>query len=622
MRKLKEAIRSPYCIFTLLLLGKMALLRYDLFHEVRINQVMTDLSGALILTGFVELLASAKMKKAAYWTVNLILSVIFFAAALYFEYYGTVLTYTTIFQLKQLSQVSSSVKSMLEWADSFYFLDFAAAMLAVLFTRRKASVPTPKPLGKLLVSVLMIYSFLSLIWTVKTSGYIVNEIKRAQQIGFLNYQVVEALAMNKSSNPAETLEEVSNSVQALMQNYPYQTSANSNAAPQYFGSQKGKNVILVQLEAFQNFPIHLSLNGQTLTPVLNKLADESFYFPLVYQQVGQGNTSDAEFASNTSIYPTGDIAMSTGYGNRDIPSLPKLLESLQYETQTFHVNDVTFWDRNKLYPAIGFNRFFDKPYFVNDQFNAFGASDEELYREGIKVLAELKQQNKPFYAQFITASSHHPFQIPEQKQTLVLPESLKGTQLGDYLQAIHYTDYALGTFIDRLKANGLWDNTVFVVYGDHFGLQPQDNDPEKIGEELGIHYDPYLSRYNIPLIVHAPGQKGLTINQVGGQVDIMPTVANLLGISLQQENFVHFGQDLLNIDRNIIGIRYYLPTGSFINNDILFVPGNGFDDGTAVSLQTMQPVNDFGKYRSDYDYILSLMNLSDRYVNLLPKRQV
>lgn len=78
------------------------------------------------------------------------------------------------------------------------------------------------------------------------------------------------------------------------------------------------NLIVVQMESFQNFPINLTLNGQEVTPVLNKLAKEGFYFPHVFQQIGPGNTSDAEFMSNTSIYPTAAAAMSTSFGDRQL----------------------------------------------------------------------------------------------------------------------------------------------------------------------------------------------------------------------------------------------------------------------------------------------------------------
>lgn len=458
---------------------------------------------------------------------------------------------------------------------------------------------------------------------IRLGDSISNELVRAESLGFLDFQVGSIIELSQEANAAknESLKGTIKQINQLQLSYPYQTPSAKSIKPAYFGAAKGKNLIIVQMEAFQSFPIHLSLNGQALTPVLNGLTDTSMYFPHMFQQIGQGNTSDAEFMSNTSIYPTGTIAMSMGYGDRALPSLPRLLQKYGYEADTFHVNDVKFWDRIQLYPALHFDHYFDKPFYTNDHFNDFGASDEELYRVGTEKILEIAKQRKPFYAQFVTVSSHFPFKVPDDRKRITLPDSLKDTQLGDYLTAINYTDYALGTFIDQLKQAGLWDNTTLVVYGDHFGLQPQNNDPAWVQSQLGIPYDPLVSRYNIPLIIHLPGEKkGKTVDQVGGQLDIMPTVANLLGINLNNEKFVAFGHDLLNINRNAFGMRYYLPTGSFFNNDILFVPGKGFDDGTAISLKTLKPVTDISPYREDYDYILKSMQLSDEYVRLLPKR--
>jgi phosphoglycerol transferase MdoB-like AlkP superfamily enzyme len=199
---------------------------------------------------------------------------------------------------------------------------------------------------------------------------------------------------------------------------------------------------------------------------------------------------------------------------------------------------------------------------------------------------------------------------------------MKGTQLGDYIQAVHYTDYAVGKLIEQLKANGLYDKTMIVLYGDHFGLQPQDNKPEDVSAKLGITYHERISRFNIPLIIHVPGASPRQVlKTAGGQVDIMPTVSNLLGISLKDENYSAFGHDLLNTERNVFGMRYYLPTGSFFNNDIMYVPGKSFESGTAVSLDSLQPVTDFSAFKTDYDYVLKLMSLSDQYVQSLPFRK-
>ncbi|MFH5185961.1 LTA synthase family protein [Paenibacillus sp. TAB 01] len=620
-----HAWRSPYIIFSLLLWAKMALLRFYLFHEVDWKGWLLDLASVLVLTSVFELIVPRKGKKTAYWCLNLLLSIIFLAATLYFEHFGSVVTYTAIAEIKQLIHISSSVKAALHLEDFLFFVDMLIAVIMLLIPGpRQIRLMQERSVRRYAVLIVLVIGAGASAYFIRYDKGITNELVRAEQLGLLNYEVSVAInGMNAESESKFTsIEQAVLAVSRVQSRFNYGIQPSESGKPAYFGSQQGRNVIVLQLEAFQNFPIHMKYNGQELTPVLNQLASQSFYFPHVFQQVGQGNTSDAEFMSNTSIYPTGTIPMSTGYGDRILPSMPRLLEELGYETNTFHVNEVHFWDRNKLYPAIGFTRYYDKPNYIDDHFNSFGASDEELFRVGVEKLTELKNQNKPFYAQFITVSSHYPFKIPDDRRKMTIPATIEGKQLGDYLLSINYTDYAVGTLIEKLKAAGLWDNTVLIAYGDHFGLQPQDNDTKMLSQELGITYHEYVTRFNIPLIIHIPGQtEGQVIERAGGQLDIMPTLANLLGISLDDKNFVHFGQDLLNIQKNTFGMRYYLPTGSFFNDDILFVPGKGFDDGTAVSIKTLQPITDLTPYRKDYNYIMRLIGMSDEYVKLLPKRE-
>ncbi|MGO4547338.1 LTA synthase family protein [Paenibacillus sp. 2TAB23] len=617
--------RSPFVVIFIMIMLKMLLFRHFIFHGIQADRLLADASAVLALLFIVELITSAKWKAAVFGIVNGIISLLLFASTLYFSYYGTVPTYTALHGLDQVLQVRTSVGSIMQ--PSFYLFFVDVIVLAVISVWNRMNGPLlegrkriVKPLYAGIAALLCLTVSGGYIWS---GSSIPNEIVQAESLGFLDYQVAAAIKENKEQAALRSgsVEETSASAEALQTDYFDQIGQAVEAGtPNFFGFAKGKNVIVIQMEAFQNFAVNLSVDGKPITPVLNELAKESFYFPHFFQQIGQGNTSDAEFLSNTSIYPTGVIAMSTGYGDRVLPSLPRLLGEKGYETNTFHINDVTFWDRNRMYPALGFAKYYDKPSFENDHFNSFGASDEELYKVGLSKLQELKGQNKPFYAQFVTTSSHHPFKVPDDKQKISMPDNLKDTQLGDYLTALNYTDYALGQFINGLKASGMWENTVLVAYGDHYGLQKKDNDPAWVSEQLGITYDGDLDRFNIPLFVHVPGADGKVMDQVGGQVDIMPTVANLLGVSLKDEAYTAFGHDLLNMTSNVIGMRYYLPTGSFFNNDILFVPGKGFEDGKAIDIRTKQPVSDFSQYRADYDYILELMKLSDDYVRLLPKR--
>lgn len=620
---------QPYIVTVLLLFLKALLLREYLFDRIAWGQVAADFASLLVLVGIFDALSPAKAKKYVLWALNLVVSVLFFATAVYFNYFSTIPTYSALNELHQVGGVKDSVNAAIQLRDYWFFADLAvlAAIWLAVRVRGLQGKGSPVPreavykIWRLGVVAAAIVGLVVSQLYIRSAASIENELAQAEEIGFFNYQV--SAAMNASKPVVEIKDESpagwSEQLAELEGSNPNVQVNTEN--PVGFGRMAGKNVIVIQMEAFQNFPIHLKVDGQLVTPILNELADNGYYFPHFFQQIGQGNTSDAEFMSNTSIYPTAKVAMSTGYGDRAIPSLPKVLEQHGYAAETFHVNDVTFWDRIQLYPALGFDKYFDKPYFENDNFNAFGASDEQLYKTAVNRMVALKQENMPFYAQLITASSHHPFKIPKDKQTLNLPDNIAGTQLGDYLEAVHYTDYAIGELVKLLKANGLYDDTMLVIYGDHFGLQPQDNDPKDVSEKLGITYHERISRFNIPLIIRVPGEAPRqVIKTVGGQVDIMPTVANLLGVSLKDENYVAFGHDLLNTNKNVFGMRYYLPTGSFFNNDILFVPGKSFEDGMAWSLDTLEPVPDFSTYRGDYDYVLKLMKLSDTFVETLPKR--
>lgn len=620
-----NVIRTPFVLTFILLMLKMMLFRHFIFDNIQITGLMADAAALLTLLCVFELAVPAKWKPLGHGIVNAVISVSLFAVTVYFSYYGTVPIYTALYGLDQVGQIQDSVEASIQVSNYLLLLDVVALAIVGLWcaikgTRVFAKHHIAKPMN-VLISLIA--------FAVISGGFIrynhdiPNELVQAESLGLLNYEITAGIKASQDGSLKEALTEIPEMQQNLEQALASDNGASGTAtgdAPVLFGKAKGMNVIIIQMEAFQNFAINMSIGGQVITPNLNALINESFYFPHFFQTIGQGNTSDAEFMSNTSIYPTGVIAMSTGYGDREIPSMPRMLAKDNYVSNTFHINDVTFWDRNQLYPALGFTKYYDKPSFNNDKFNAFGASDMELYRVGLEELKELHDAKTPFYAQFVTTSSHHPFKVPKNLQRIKVPKDLEGTQLGNYLIALNYTDYALGEFINDLKANGMWDDTVLVAYGDHFGLQPKDNDPAWVSERLGIAYQERVSRFNIPLFVRVPGVKGEIKEQVGGQVDIVPTLANLLGINFEERGYTAFGHDLLNVEHNVVGMRYYLPTGSFFNDDILFVPGKGFDDGAAIDLKTLQPVADFSKYRKDYDYILSLLKLSDQYVKSLPKR--
>lgn len=614
-QSLRRFLKSQYFTFSTILTVKAVLIHMFLFHDFfLIKAFLLEGCYIFLILGLIELLPQ-RFKSAGYFIADVIMTTLFASIILYVAYFNTVPTYFALFQLGQVSAISDSVISLLNPLYLLMYLDIA--ILLVFKWSKKLPFPTPKVDKRwvrtsVTVAVIMAFG----IFVYYKGVDIANPVLAAENKGILNYEL-----LNIYKNPSATVKPLDPNLTPAEINEKIAKIKGNTIIPDHkkamFGAAKGRNVIIVQGESFQNFLIGLKVNGQEVTPNLNRLIKHSLYFPHVFQQVGPGNTSDAEFIMNTSLFPQSYSATSIAVGNRHFYALPRLLSDEGYETMTFHADELKFWNRDELYPALGFDHFYEQPLYGNKDIVGLGPSDDVLYSKGIDILKKSKQ---PFYAMFISMSSHHPYKIPEDKQGLDLPKRYEGTIVGDYLQAQHYTDAALGRFIDKLKAAGLWKNSIFLFYGDHFGLDNDmlDRNERALMQELLGHPYTDVDRYNIPFIVTIPGvTHGEERNIIGGQLDFLPTLTNLLGIPIENR-LVHFGQDLLNTDSNTIGMRYYMPKGSFINEHIIFQPNKNFDDGTAYNIWTGEPVKDYKNYRVDYERVIELENLSDAYILSLP----
>jgi len=601
--------------FSLLMLIKGFVARFVIFGApFSWATLYTEIPFVLIVYCLIEWFAT-KRKLAAYLLANLLLTGVFFSVIMYYKYYGVIVTYRALHQVNQVTAVSNSKFSLLDPYFLFIFSD--VLILAYLLFNRKRAAGWKRALARRVsrktVAAVFAVSVALTLFNIFPNRASMNEMVKAGQMGILNYEAYTLLDRPKEEKiaPADITQAAIDAAKG----------ANHPASPLYEGAAKGKNLIVIQLESFQNFLIGLTIDGQEVTPVLNRLARSAFYFPHFYQQVGQGNTSDAEFVVNTSFYVPPEEPAVQSYAGKRLPSLPRLLGANGYDTATFHTNTVEFWNRGELYSALGFDRYYDQSFFGEDDKVFFGSSDEVLYAKTAAELERMNDSGRPFYAQVISMSAHHPFTIPEEKWHMTLPERYEGTLVGDYIRAQNYADYALGLFIDDLKRRGVWDDSLIVIYGDHVGLPASSlSGKEKdLMEEIFGHDYGYKEMINIPLIIAGEGVTSpARFEQAGGQADILPTVANLLGVSLADQ--IHFGQDLLNNpNHNLIPERYYLPTGSFLNNEELFVPGSGFEDGEHYPLsgeETDRPLST----KDEFDRALRLLNLSDSYVSQLPDK--
>ncbi len=344
--------------------------------------------------------------------------------------------------------------------------------------------------------------------------------------------------------------------------------------PPYYGIASGRNVITIQVEALQNFVIGMSYDGQVITPHLNALLErDTFYFDNYYYQIGGGNTADAEFAVNNSLFAPDTEAAYEIYRDNDYYSMATLLKDHGYGSATaFHGYIASYWYRNLAYPGQGFDAYLSGSdfYAYPKEVAGMGVSDGEFFQTAVDYLAAQKaEDNKPFYAFLVTLSSHYAFELAPQYNTLTLRKEHVGTLFGNYLQAIHYFDTALGMLIDALRENGLYDNTIITLYGDHFGLPVYDWQSKAFMEEqLGREYT-YGDHFNVPLLIHVPGMDDAkTVSIAGGHIDVMPTLLHLLG--LENEEGIMFGQNLLTAKEGIVYQQTHLARGSFISDTVFY----------------------------------------------------
>ncbi len=337
---------------------------------------------------------------------------------------------------------------------------------------------------------------------------------------------------------------------------------------EYFGIAEGRNLIVLQVEAMQNFVLNQSYNGQVITPNLNRLLEnDTFYFPNYYYQIGGGNTADAEFAVNNSLFGPESEAGYVKYADNTYNGLPWLLKQNGYSgAYAYHGYYGNFWNREAAYVGQGFDDFMSIEDFEQNDMFPMGLSDRELFRQSME---ELRTYEEPFYAFYVTVSSHHPYAIPLKDRGITLFPEDEATLFGLYMHSMNYVDTVIGEFMEMLKEEGLYENSVIVIYGDHYALTNTDTRiATQFHDTVGREYT-LFDVFNVPLIIHIPGMgRAETVETVGGHIDVMPTLLPLLG--LENDKTVMFGQDLLTAEFGIVCEQTHMAQGSFITDEVFF----------------------------------------------------
>lgn len=452
MKRVKDYLREFGDVFLLVFLLTLTACVFNWSNAFPVHSVDLLLcsAGIWFLLLAVTIVLPRRVRRIALIGVAFLASVLLISNQIYYRYYNDVVTLTSLSFVGQIFGVRSSILPLARWADVGYLLPI---LIMGLLARRQSRPFSGRPLPR----VLIMLAFAGGGFGLFQQGYQPNQAKWGtdinwdgnhsfvRQVGLYAFYVFDyqRYASHKASANA-----IDPEIVGRIKSYFESRELTPNALA---GAGKGMNLIVLQLESFESFPIGLSIDGQEVTPHLNRLAKESCYFPNIYYQTARGNTSDAEFMLNNSLLPLRFASINWMFPENTYFSLPFMLGERGYSALAFHGYNKIYWNRVFMDPRLGFERYFSQDSFVKDDMVNLGLSDESFYRQSMDLL---KEYPEPFYAQMVSLTSHHPFNMPAEHRVMVLPETLPDYLQG-YLHSVHYADKAVGSLLGSWRSAGL-----------------------------------------------------------------------------------------------------------------------------------------------------------------------
>lgn len=272
---------------------------------------------------------------------------------------------------------------------------------------------------------------------------------------------------------------------------------------------QGKNIVLIMMESMSAAKMTRFGNPYQLTPFLDSLAEISWSFDNIYSAgIHTYNGVYSTLFAHPAVMKRHSMEMVS------IPQMagfPNVLSRHGYQSVFFTTHDEVFDNMAGFLTANGFDRIVgQKDYPSKEVKSTLGVPDEFMFRFSIPKINELAENNRPFFAAFMTASDHDPVVIPQT------PGFVR--RHGPDKQAVvNYADWSLRQFLNYASAQSWYENTIFVFVADHGAL-------------LGISaYDVAFSYHHTPFIIFAPGSTGPKVFPgLGLQTDVFATVAGLV----------------------------------------------------------------------------------------------
>lgn len=524
------------------------------------------IAGLVLATSFFELLVFYRPELRAR-SLAFVHALLFFLLSsskvmlsMYIMYYGNSNIFSRSGQAGNLSAISEYFLAQVNLPNVLIvLLSLFAAVL--LFLKSKYRTDSER---RLLASKELLYSAVSL--------YLLLALILSQQADFEYYRAIGSSFLSSVWQSDIIIDET------YAENFEKEKASNLNLSPlfrnyghknQYTGIGKDKNILIIQVESLQNAFINRKYKGREITPNLNRLIKKSFYFTDYFEMLGFGNSSDAEYVSLHSAYSTVKNGAYEDFKETDSYGLPKIMKSKSYLTNVMHGNTGEFYNRANNHPSVGFDHTYYGEFYQQDEIIGMGLSDKSFFRQSLPIFEQNKDKKTLNF--MITLTCHAPYYMPGP-DIVFTGEEIKDTSFERYLNAVYYTDVAIGDFLKELEARGILQNTVVAIYGDHHAFTlTNPEEKRELSNFIGHKFD-YDEMLKIPLIIYVPGyEKEIVCEHTGSQLDFLPTMMNIMGWNDTVTPM--FGVDLLDdqlSEGNVIYPQTYMLQGSYITKDYFF----------------------------------------------------
>lgn len=599
IKKLLKIIKKDYPVETFFIISNLInglIIRIvTVKNGLFISPLLVDL-GFLILVTLISLTIKKEKRIRYFITLSILFNLVCIVNSIYYHYYNSFASISLIANIAFASDVSDAiVENVLKVVDLIYIWQTITLVIIYKKTNKKEYIKHKENKKKLvktgLITSLSLFAVAALFMPLNAWSRLYNLWNRESVVmnhGIYVYQLDDFI---QSLTPKITSVLGHDKALKKVTDY-YKENKYTPSNNEYTNIFKGKNIIVIHAESMQKFAMDLTFNNKEVTPNLNKLANEGIFFSNFYSQVGVGTSSDAEFTFNTSLIPSTKGTVFVNYFDRDYISIPKLLKEQGYYTYSMHANTGDFWNRNTMHKNLGYDKFYSKDSYIIDETIGLGLSDKSFFKQSVNIMKQVKEEeNKPFYSLLIMLSNHTPFSdlalMEDYKTTIdvtidnqtVTRDYLNNTTMGNYLRSVHYADSAIGEFIDNLDKEGLLENTVLVIYGDHDArldfedfnlLYNYDAITDTIKTENDEGYIPY-TKYNyeldrkVPFIIWTKDQNyNLNVNTPMGMIDVLPTLGNMIGIHSDYQ----LGKDIMNLKGDDNTVTFI--DGSFLTSKVYY----------------------------------------------------